>query len=212
MSEMRWCKHFMQTNYAFMQTMMWSVWKLAAVGQGFVSIGIVTQTDSGCISFDSVIVNSPTADVIQWLGKTDSSLAVSSKLHLPLRWYRNDTLLGGVDSSIFKSRQSGIFRVCTISPDSCIVCSDTLEWIYRPAMNGAIELKNVAISLYPNPATIGVQIVGIVNDTDLNWVIYDVRGLSMGVGIGTSVDVSDLSDGCYLLSLRNYGTFWFIKR
>jgi hypothetical protein len=189
-----------------------SVWKLAAVGQGLVSIGIVTQTDSGCVSFDSVILNSPPADVIEWLEKTDSSISVSSKLQLPLRWYRNDTLLGGVDSSVFKSRQSGIFRVCTISPDSCEICSDTLNWIYRPVINGAIELKKVAISLYPNPATLGLRILGILNDKDCNWVIYDVRGLSIGEGIGTSVDVSYLSDGCYLLSLSNYGTYWFIKR
>ena len=68
------------------------------------------------------------------------------------------------------------------------------------------ESKNIDIKVFPNPVTQQLNI-NSVNNTDLFFQLYDFRGVLISNGMlpqgKTSLNLSDFTDGLYLLVIRD---------
>jgi hypothetical protein len=191
-----------------------SVIQVASVGQGKIKIALLTETDSGCVSADSLVLFSVPSNELKWNGKTDSTIQVKSTLPLPIRWYRNDTLIAGESDTILKITKSGIYRAETLAYELCLVTTDTLTIIWKPKENrvDAIAAEKSMIRIYPNPTTTGFWIVGPMQTSKYTWILCDPLGAELLRGNGSWVDVSALKSGCYILKLRDQGSYIIIKQ
>ena len=191
-----------------------SVLNVASKGQGKVKVYLRLTTDSGCVSADSLVLFSVPSNELKWNGKTDSTIQVKSTLPLPIRWYRNDTIIAGESDTILKITKSGIYRAETLAYELCLVTTDTLTIIWKPKENrvDAIAAGKSMIRIYPNPTTTGFWIVGPMQTSKYTWILCDPLGAELLRGNGSWVDVSALKSGCYILKLRDQGSYIIIKQ
>jgi hypothetical protein len=188
------------------------MWNVASNGQGNVKVALQVTTDSGCARADSLVLFSVPLNDLKWNGKTDSTIQVKSKLNLPIKWYRNDTLIAGESDTILRISKSGIYRACTTSGDSCTYCSDTLQWFARVLGVRRLSDANGQLKLFPNPTSGGLTIQGLAVPGDVRWNVFDLQGKLLIGGLGDWVDVSALKAGCYVIHLVDHGSFVILKQ
>lgn len=104
---------------------------------------------------------------------------------------------------------AGNYNVQLIASNSCY--ADTITMSITVAGMAGIEEENAAhISIYPNPVK---EIINIHSNVELNdWRIMDLNGKTILQGnMSSSILVSSLSEGVYILELMSKDRFYYTK-
>jgi hypothetical protein len=165
--------------------------------------------DMAPIVWDSLVVSA--RDTVVLRRQNDTQLVGISVRKAPLKWYRNDTLLF-VDSVNYTPRESGSFRVCTIMQDSCVICSDTVNFVYKRVVGSKMLHPHQQYSIYPNPVSTHFIINETTDGMILSWQVFDLKGIVLIEGKGNTVDVSNLTKGCYYLLVEQRASLLFLKQ
>ncbi|MEO8148328.1 MAG: T9SS type A sorting domain-containing protein [Bacteroidia bacterium] len=133
---------------------------------------------------------------------------------LSYQWLRNNVSISGATTSTYTTSLSGTYK-CTVT--TSLGCSKNSNGIKVTATNCRLsETKNGEdIAVYPNPVN---DILNINSETDFSQIIItDVFGKEVLKSNETAIDVSDLSNGIYFISIFNsenllVGNSKFIKQ
>lgn len=176
-----------------------SVIQVFSKGQGTIWVSVFSQTDSGCISMDSVNIRAIATDTISIVNLTDSSIAVKSKLRLPIQWFINDTLIASETDTLIRIKKTGIYKAKTNNEGFCESVSDTVHVIHKPTLTTTSTPRNSQLRIYPNPTSGIFFISHQPSSRDCYWKVVDSRGVECARGRGQLGDLSELSAGLYYL-------------
>ena len=84
----------------------------------------------------------------------------------------------------------------------------TIVFTDNQSGNGTTEVQADGISIYPNPVQ---NLLYVKSEDESEYQIYDLDGRCLFRGKGSTIDVSSLKTGTYLLQI-NSQTFKFIKQ
>jgi len=157
----------------------------------------LSQQPSGCLDTVLVNVNSITIPTIGQVG-----LNLSSTPAVSYQWYIDSVAILGANLQEHFPSQIGNYTVISTDVNGCTAQSAA----FNVTVVGVNTLHNNSITFYPNPAN---EILFINNPMkkQLNIVIYDMMGRQMilrnGNSTKESIDISNLSNGVYLLQVKH---------
>lgn len=159
--------------------------------------------------------NSSSVDVYP---TTDASISASgndlstSTTYDTYQWYMNGSAIGGATSQNYTVSTGGEYY-CVVTENGCVDTSNML--ISTLSLE---DFENSIINLFPNPATtqltvqFGSQDLGTINYkiTDLSGrdVIRSAGGVSIPGSNQITVQLENLSNGTYIISLWSGGMSW----
>ena len=164
----------------------------------------LTVTNSnGCTasSVQHITVNTPAADSI-----TQSGLVLTSLAEASYQWYQGTNLLSGDTAQNYTVTQNGVYTVYVTDANGCSVVSNSIT-ITGVGIN---EINAADYKIYPNPASDMIQLdLSHMDQNTLGGlseiVVYDMLGEKLkALSIDqTSVSVSDLSNGIYMIAVTD---------
>ncbi len=153
---------------------------------------IVTGVNAaGCENTDTIIVNIA-AGISPSIIELNGHLSSASS-HTTYKWTFNGTLIG--NTSQITPTASGVYTLTVTDENGCSASVDyTMEGI------GVDDIKQIGLSVYPNPASGILNISGAKIITNLQ--ILDIRGreiIQLDKFMKEQLDISELSTGYYIL-------------
>lgn len=114
------------------------------------------------------------------------------------QWFKNGTLIPGANSRMYSISGPGKYHVSVDNSFGCTEYSDTLT-IEKPSGLNEISLDN-GIAVYPNPSNGNLHIQAEFTPTVR---ISDLSGKTVKVLTGKDLNIQDLSDGVYFLTISD---------
>ncbi len=180
-------------------------------GQGTVSLS-QTFAETACltkISKQVEVYEKPAKPVI-----SQSVNILNSSSSTGNQWFENGTKINGSTAQSFSPNHSGEFSVQVINANGCVSdMSDTFKFQYTGVEDAINSASGLEISGSPNPA-IDKVIITYRNEADgiLRIELHNVLGIAvktLELGLQPQgqhteqINVNDLSNGTYFISLKN---------
>ena len=179
-------------------------------GDTIASTGVYYDTIPSLTSCDTIVVLSLFAaaqPIIAQLGS--DTLTVTSSNYQSYQWLLNDTALLSANVQFYVTNVSGLYRVVVISSS---LCTDTsVIYVYYASGEDNISGRT-QVNLYPNPANDKVHLnVEGLDPGPVTIRLTDVYGEQVlpyhrepaTPHYNTTLDVSELPSGIYLLSIQS---------
>lgn len=127
---------------------------------------------------------------------------LSASTDLGVQWYRNGQPIPGATSEFYEATQTGFYQY-SVTINGCTVMSE----IYNLETLSIDEITNSlgAITIYPNPSADKVNVVSNIYTIE-EVRLFNLNGqvilTSKSNDLNHSVDISDYSQGVYILEVR----------
>lgn len=161
----------------------------------------ITNTAIGCSATSSVniiVLENPETPIISQMGSSLSSSSAAS-----YQWYLEGVPIVGAISQTYSPIEDGNYSVEISDENDCSAISE--EFIF----SGSDINENMGnnLSVYPNPTTGLVNIVGInYQNINSNVEIFDLSGKNiLKIKITPNLDLSVFENGIYFLLIENDG-------
>ncbi len=169
-----------------------------------------TETSTGCTNTASVIITVnllPTTPVISMSGND-----LTTGTYSTYQWYLDGNIISGATSQTITPSANGNYTVEVTNGTSC----STLSADFNLTNVGLNTLSNNEFQIYPNPTTSNLTIESEFyhNATIYSNLGQEIQSFELSIG-KTSIDVSSLANGHYILRLSNDSkaeTTTFIKK
>ena len=175
----------------------------------------VTNTSTGCSKISTAVtvtVNPLPSATITPEGPTTFCAGGSVVLQantgtgLTYRWKKGNNFISGATQSAYTATTQGNYKVEVTDVNSCVKLSSGVG-VSVPCKEGEDSMtSNLKISIFPNPASSEVNIALHLNE---NFEVEIVNGLGermIRVENETTIDISKLSSGIYLIRILTPGS------
>jgi hypothetical protein len=113
------------------------------------------------------------------------------------QWYLNNSMINGAFSSVYIAHQAGSYTVAVTDTNGCRAVSSAV------IISGLQRLTEIELSIYPNPATHELFILGSFKTEQVS--IYNVDGKLVSqtkTPANNRIDISDLAAGVYIAEVK----------
>ncbi|MFT5819145.1 MAG: hypothetical protein ACI8ZM_000368 [Crocinitomix sp.] len=174
-------------------------------GTGFYNYTVTGTDENGCVNEASVDVNVIEGLTLSYAvthvsgggdGEIDLTIAGGTPSY-SIDW-DNDGTGDFDDDEDLVGLSNGLYTVEVKGSEGCV--GDAAIWVYNTL--GAEKISQIDLSVYPNPATNNVM---IEYGGTFNYTLMAINGDVITTGVGKdkkNLDLKDLSDGIYLITIN----------
>lgn len=123
---------------------------------------------------------------------------LNSSLYQSFQWYDMNGLIIGETDSTFNVTEVGYYRVEVIDFNGCIMTSEFFD--YATNVNYLTDI-NSSLEYYPNPSKEKIFLKGTSKQLNLKANVYDLQGRIVLSSYAEEIDLSNLDQGSYLISV-----------
>jgi hypothetical protein len=154
-----------------------------------VSNGACSQMISGI-----TLTNSPLPVIV-----TSGGGVLSAGRFASYQWYLDGVAISGATDSSYTATTPGSYTVITTTGSGCV--DQSSPYVVLPGTGVGVVTDKNSIQIYPNPAS---STLSISAQEVVNVVIMSADGkVVINATAATSIDVSNLADGMYMVSIYN---------
>lgn len=160
---------------------------------------VIATNTNNCSDTSTAITIAVNPAPKPFIAQNNTVLSVSGGPFATYQWYLENVAISGAKSSSYTITKLGKYSVFVSDNSSCAAMSPALNVTSFTASGVANVSANADIKLYPNPTT---SIVHIDASMPVNAKISSLDGkLLIQAHHATSVDLSQLANGIYMISL-----------
>lgn len=144
------------------------------------------------------------ADEVEIIEETDVIYAWPFQGFYDFQWYLDGEPIESVENTPWLQYKdemaTGVYTVEITNPEPCTVMSEPFVWI----VDGVNDISKSAFTIYPNPASDNIQIMGDDFDKISEIAILDISGKTVLTTLpNANINISALDQGVYILRLTS---------
>lgn len=159
------------------------------------------------------ILNIPFNTVLTLSGNTISLANITATSGLAVTLESSDASIISIENGSLKTLATGVVTITAYQVGNSVYeASPKYTWVLSvvsPVLSSASTFENVAISIYPNPASDFIQISGAKEGSEYRFLTLDGKTVLYGSFLQeseTRIDITQLQPGVYLFVYNNKDT------